>query len=198
VNAIWYMMLLGSNAGWDLPNYQILGDNNDQEGADPVLQSPYPHGRPPLHNAGCNGNGSTSGQLEPQTLSQRLMMAQQNLRHVTAAETDVILEDIRALKHDAKAASRDGDVEIDLTSPLREAAKLIERAKSPGRPNREGSVSATTPTHLMELFVQRAQRHTPDLGQSRTEILLTEAYRLIAKLEGQNQPGKATVARGSR
>ena len=48
-------------------------------------------------------------------------------------------------------------------------------------------MSATTPTHLMELFVQRAQIHTPELGQPRTEYLLTKAYRLIAELEGQNQ-----------
>ena len=105
---------------------------------------------------------------------------------------------MRKLKQDAKAASPDGDVEIDLTSPLREAAKLIERAKQPGRPSQEGSVSATTPTHLMELFVQRAQLHTPELGQPRTEYLLTKAYRLIAELEGQNQPGEAAVARRSR
>jgi hypothetical protein len=125
-------------------------------------------------------------------------MAQQNLGHVTASEANGILDHMRKLKQEAKAASPDGDVEIDLTSPLREAAKLIERAKSPGRPGQGGSVSATTPTHLMELFVQRSQLHSPELGQPRAEYLLTEAYRLIAELEGQNQPGKAAVSRCSR
>jgi hypothetical protein len=199
LNAIWYMMLLGSDAGWDLPNYQWVKGDYDT-GSDPVLSADNLRNNPPPYNTGCNGNGSTTGQLggSSQTLSQRLTMAQQNLRHVTASEADAILERMRRLKREAKAASRDSDVEIDLTSPLREAAKLIERAKSPGRPGREGSVSATTPTHLLELFVQRAQRHTPDLGQPRAEYLLTNAYRLIAELEGQNQPGKAAVARCNR
>jgi hypothetical protein len=196
VNAIWYMMLLGSDAGWDLPGYEVTKEGYPP-GSDPLLEK-LPQDTPP-HNAACNGNGSTTGQLSSsQTLSQRLTMAQQNLRHVTASEAGGILEQIRKLKRDAKAASPDGDVDIDLTYPLREAAKLIERAKNPGRPGEEGSVSATTPTHLMELFVQRTQLHTPELGQSRTEYLLTQAYDLTAELEGQNQPGKAAVNRCSR
>jgi hypothetical protein len=125
-----------------------------------------------------------------QTLSQRLTVAQQNARHVTASEANSILERMRNLKQHAKAASPNGDVEIDLTSPLREAAKLIERAQSPGRPGQEGSVSATTPTHLMELFVQRTQRHTAELGQPSAEYLLTKAYRLIAELEGSTSQAK--------
>jgi hypothetical protein len=120
------------------------------------------------------------------------------MRHVAASEANGILELMRRLKRDAKFASPDDDTEIALTSPLREAAKLIERAKSPVGPGQEGSASATTPTHLMELFVQRAQIHAPELGQPRTEYLLTKAYRLIAELEGQNQPEKAAVARCSR
>jgi FG-GAP-like repeat len=200
VNAIWYMMLMGSDAGWDLPGYQVVGCCEYLPGSDPALNWPNLPDNPPPHNAGCDGNGSTTGQLgiSSQTLSQRLTMAQQNLGHVTASEANGILDHMRKLKQEAKAASPNGDVEIDLTSPLREAAKLIERAKSPGRPGQEGSVSATTPTHLLELFVQRVQRHTPDLGQPRTEHLLTNAYRLIAELEGQNQPGKAAVSRCSR
>ncbi len=197
VNAIWYMMLLGSDAGWDLPGYQVTKEGYVPY-SDPLLKN-LPN-NPPPHNTACNGNGSTTGQVagSSQTLSQRLTIAQQNMRHITASEADGILADIRTLKQDAKAASPDGDVEIDLTSPLREAAKLIERAKSPGRPAQEGSVSATTPTHLLELFVQRAQRHTPELGQPRAEYLLTKAYRLIAELEGQNQPGRAVVSRCGR
>src|SRR6185437_10618478 len=158
----------------------------EQQGFDPVLSSGY-FWFPPPHNAGCNGNGSTTGQQAAQTLSQRLTIAQQNTRHVTASEANGILERMRKLKQEAKAASPDDDTEIDLTSPLREAAKLIERAKQPRRRlGREGSVSATTPTHLLELFVQRAQIHTPELGQPRTDDLVTKAYRLIAELEGQN------------
>ena len=171
----------------------------EQPGSDPGL----PTGNslvPTLHiNAGCDGNGPTSGiKLTIRTLSQRLTIAQQNTRHVTASEANGILKDIRTLKQDAKAASPDGNVEIDLTSPLREAAKLIERAKMPRGLGQEGSVSATTPTHLMELFVQRTRLHTPELGQPRAEYLLTKAYRLIAELEGQNQPDKAAVTRRRR
>jgi hypothetical protein len=201
LNAIWYMMLLGSDAGWDLPNYQWVKGDYDT-GSDPVLSADNLRNNPPPYNTGCNGNGSTTGQLggSSQTLSQRLTMAQQNLRHVTASEASGILEHMRKLKQDARAASPNGDVEIDLTSPLREAATLIKRAKLPGgrRPGQEGSVSATTPTHLMELFVKRAQLHTLELGQAITEDLLTKAYELIAELEGQNQPGKAAVTRCSR
>jgi len=198
VNAIWYMMLLGSDLGWDLPGYQVLGGWRYAPGSDPVLSTDNLRNSPPRHNLACNGNGSTTGQLAAQTLSQRLTIAQQNTRHVTASEANGILEAIRKLKQDAKTASPDGDVEIDLTSPLREAAKLIERAKSPGRPRQESSVSATTPTHLMELFIKRAQIHTPELGQPRTEFLLAKTYELIAELEGQNQPSKPAVARCTR
>jgi hypothetical protein len=198
VNAIWYMMLLGSDAGWDLPGYRVTENGSYDPGSDPTLAK-LPNNIPP-HTEGCDGNGSTTGQLGgfSQALSQRLTMAQQNLRHVTASEADGILERMRRLKREAKAAPLDDDTEIYLTSPLREAAKLIERAKSPGRAAQERSVSATTPTHLLELFVQRTQLHTPELGQPRTEYLLTKAYELIAELEGQNQPGNAAVARCSR
>jgi hypothetical protein len=203
VNAIWYMMLLGSDAGWDLPGYRCPNDGQscDTPGSDPVLQQ-LPYNEPSSEN--CYGNGSTNGHLPSngfsQTLSQRLTMAQQNLRHVTASEASGILEHMRKLKQDARATSPNGDVEIDLTSPLREAATLIERAKLPGgrRPGQEGSVSATTPTHLMELFIKRAQLHIPELGPALTEDLLTKSYELIAELEGQNQPGKAAVTRSSR
>ena len=201
VNAIWYMMLMGSDLGWDLPGYRCMNSGNcDTQGSDPALNLPTLQYNPPPHNVGCYGNGSTAGQLagSSQTLSQRLTIAQQNMRHVTASEADGILELMRRLKRDAKFASPDDDTAIDLTSPLREAAKLIERAKSPGRPGQEGSVSATTPTHLLELFVQRAQRHRHELGQPRAEYLLTNAYGLIAELEGQNQPGKAAASRCSR
>ncbi|HYI93147.1 MAG TPA: VCBS repeat-containing protein, partial [Bryobacteraceae bacterium] len=153
VNAVGYMLLLGSQAGWDLPAYYcVLGGGCEQPGSDPRLATGY-YWYPPPHNAGCDGNGPTSGQLTTRTLSQRLTIAQQNTRHVTASEANGILKDIRTLKQDAKAASPDGNVEIGLTSPLREAAKLIERAKMPRGLGQEGSVSATTPTHLMELFV---------------------------------------------
>ena len=93
------------------------------------------------------------------------------------------------------AASTDHDIEIDLASPLREAAKLIERAKLPAH---QGSVSATTPTHLIELFVQRAQLHKGELGRGRTEYFLTGAYDVMAEMEGQSRPGDAAVTRCSR
>ena len=189
VNAIWYMMLLGSDAGWDLPGYRCFPNGCDTPSSDPELAN-LPKSIPP-HSDGCDGNGSTTGWLTAQTLSQRLTIAQQNMRHVTASEANGILELMRRLKRDARSASSDDDTEIDLTSPLREAEKLIERAKSPRRRGQEGSVSATTPTHLLELFVQRAQLHAPELGQPRTEYLLTKAYRLIAELEGQNQARKS-------
>jgi len=191
VNAIWYMMLMGSDAGWDLPGYRVEAYSYIP-GSDPALNWPNLPDNPPPHNAGCNGNGSTTGQLggSSQTLSQRLTMAQQNLRHVTTSEANGILEQMRELKQDAKAASPDRDVEIDLTSPLREAGKLLERAKSSTRPGQEGSVSATTPTHLTELFIRRVQLHTPQLGQSQAEYLTAKAYDLMAELEGQTQPDK--------
>jgi hypothetical protein len=200
VNAIWYMMLLGGDLGWDIPQFGLEYNTGYLNYPDPDLAyDNIKYGYTGSATHGCYGNGSTAGiQSGNQTLSQRLTVAQQNTRHVTALEANGILELMRKLKQHAKAASPDDDVEIDLTSPLREAAKLIERAKSPGRPGQGGSVSATTPTHLMELFVQRSQLHSPELGQPRAEYLLTEAYRLIAELEGQNQPGKAAVSRCSR
>jgi hypothetical protein len=105
---------------------------------------------------------------------------------------------IHALEHHAKAASTDRNVQIELTSTLREAAKLIERAKLPTHLPQQGSVSATTPTHLAELFIRRAQLHTPELGQKQAEYLTAKAYYLIAELEGQNQSGKPAVSKCNR
>jgi len=143
-------------------------------------------------NDGCDGNGSTTGmQSQTQSLSQRLLTARQNTRHVTASEATGILEEIHMLKQKAKIASTDRNMEIALTSPLREAARLIERAYLPGLPDQEGSVSATTPTHLTQLFIRRVNLHTPELGKSQAQYLTAQAYCLIAALEGQNQPGKS-------
>jgi hypothetical protein len=193
VNAIWYFMLLGGDLGWDLSGQQWVSNPSGPGGGytpgplDPELaygNIEYGYNGP---SSGCLGNGSTTGILNSsQTPSQRLTIAQQNTRHVTASEANGILDIIRALQHDAKAASTDATVEVGLTSPLREAAKLIERAKLPSHSGQQGSVSATTPTHLVELFIRRAQLHAPELGQKQAEYLAARAYHLIAKLEGQN------------
>jgi hypothetical protein len=100
------------------------------------------------------------------------------------------LEEIRALKEEAEAASSDFDVEVDLTSPLREAAKLLERVETQTTPREDLSVSATTPTHLTELFIRRAQLHRPKLGEGQAQHLTTHAYCLIGQLEGQSQAGE--------
>lgn len=138
-------------------------------------------------SSGCDGNGSRTGlQSSDQTLGQRLSVAQQNTSHVGAAEADGILN-IHELTHDAKTASPDNDVAIELTSPLREAVRLIKPALS----DQQGSVSATTPTHLTELFIRRTLLHTHDLGESNTEYLTTEAYCVIGALEGWSQAGQS-------
>jgi hypothetical protein len=194
VNAIWYMMLLGGDLGWDLPGQQWVSNPTGPGGGfvpgplDPELaydNLKYGYNGP---SSNCLGAGSTTGILSSsQTLSQRLTVAQQNTRRVTASEANGILGMIDALKHDTKAASTDAKVETDLVSPLREAAKLIARAKLPGRPGVEGSVSATTPTHLLELFVRRVELNAPDLGKRLADRLAAGAYELIAQLEGQTQ-----------
>ncbi|MGI9070060.1 MAG: hypothetical protein ACR2JB_01705 [Bryobacteraceae bacterium] len=197
LNAIWYMMLLGGDAGWDLSGQQLVStagpfgpENSWTGGLDPELaydNIKYGYNGP---SSSCLGAGSTTGILSStQTLSQRLTIAQQNTRHVSASEANGVLEMIHTLEHDAKAASTDRNVETDLTSTLREAAKLIERAKLPSHSGQEGSVSATTPTHLAELFIRRVQLHTPELGQKQAGSLTAKAYYLIAELEGQNQSG---------
>lgn len=189
LNAIWYMMLLGADLGWDLPQVGQLSSGYVYY-SDPHLaynNIKYGYNGPGTANAACNGNGSTTGILSSnQTLSQRLFIAQQNSRHITASEAKGILEEIHALALTAKNASPNRDVEIDLTSPLREAARLIERAKLQTHSGQEGSVSATTPTHLLELFIRRAQDDRPDLGERQAEYLAAKAYSLIAALEGQN------------
>lgn len=190
LNAIWYMMLLGGDLGWDIPQFGLELNTGYLKYPDPHLaydNIKYGYNGPGTADAGCNGNGSTTGiKSGNQTLSQRLTIAQQNTRHITATEVKGILEDLRALKQDAANASSDRDIQIDLTSPLREAAKLIEGAKLQTHSGQQGSVSATTPTHLMELFIQRAQLHTRELGQPQADDLTAKAYYLVAELEGQS------------
>ncbi|MGE3977720.1 MAG: hypothetical protein AB7F94_09030, partial [Nitrospira sp.] len=188
LNVIWYMMLLGADLGWDLPQVGQLS-NGYVSYPDPHLaynNIKYGYNGPGTANAACNGNGSTTGILNSnQTLSQRLFMARQNSRHISASEAKGVLQEIHALAHAAKNASPNRDVEIDLTSPLREAAKLIERAKLRAHSGQEGSVSGTTPTHLIELFIRRVQHDGPELGERQAEYLAAKAYDLIATLEGQ-------------
>jgi hypothetical protein len=190
LNAIWYMMLLGGDLGWDIPQFGLEYNTGYLNYPDPHLaydNIKYGYTGPGSADAGCNGNGSTTGiESGNQTLSQRLIVAQQNSRHVTASEAKGILEEIHALAHTAKNASPNREVEIDLTSPLREAERLIERAKLQTHSGQEGSVSATTPTHLLELFIRRAQEDRAELGKWKVEYLAAKAYNLIAALEGQN------------
>ncbi len=127
------------------------------------------------------------GGIGNKSISARLTIAQHNPRHITASEANGILQMIHALKNDARSAATQARMEDDLTSPLREAAKLIERAKLPGRPGVEGSISAATPTHLLELFVRRVELNAPDLGKWHADRLAAGGYELIAQLEGQTQ-----------
>jgi hypothetical protein len=192
LDAIWYMMLLGGDLGWDLPQVgstSTYGPNLDTP--DPNLAfDKIDHGyKGP--SSSCSGNGSFNGIVSTnQTLSARLSVAQQNSARVTASAAPGILEEMRALKEEAKTASPDSDVELDLTSPLREAVKLVKRAEPETKTGEELSVSATTPTHLMELFIRRAQLHRPKLGEGQAQHLTTHAYCLIGQLEGQSQAGE--------
>jgi hypothetical protein len=74
-----------------------------------------------------------------------------------------------------------------LVSPLREAQTLLERAKQPAPPGLQGSVSATTPTHLLELFVRRLEINASDLSERHALGLAAEAYEVMAQLEGQTE-----------
>ena len=188
LNAIWYMMMLGGDLGWNLPQYGTPNNGPYVKYADPNLSyNEIEYGYLHPMNSACNGNGSTTGiQSANQTLSQRLMIAQQNTRHITGTEAKSILEDIRTLKQDTANASSDRDIQIDLSSPLQETAKLIERANLQTSSSQQGSVSATTPTHLLELFIRRTQLHTSELGQRQAEYLTAKAYSVVAALEGQN------------
>ena len=197
LNAIWYMMMLGGNLGWDLPQWGLKDQSPYVQTSDPKLaydNIKQGYNGPGAADPACNGNGSTTGMASGnQTLSQRLSVAQHNPRHVAASEADGMLEEIRSLEQQARFVSPRPDVATDLTSPLQQAAKLIERAKLPTTPGREGSTSATTATHLAELFVRRVERWTPELGVTRAERLATQAYCLIAALQGQSQPGEGCL-----
>ncbi len=191
LNAIWYMMLLGSDLGWDLPQYGYINSFPPQTTADPHLSySNLVYGYNGQKSDGCNGNGSTTGiQSGNQTLSQRLNIAQQNGRRITGGEAPGLLRELQVLKEDAEVASPNQDLEVTLTSPLTEAAKLIERATPLLAPGVEGSYSATTPTHLTEQFLQSIQAHTSQLGNTQARHLAAEAYCVIAELEGQTPAG---------
>jgi hypothetical protein len=189
LDAIWYMMLLGGDLGWDLPQYGLTYSSDGYLNTpDPQLAYPQIEHGYSGQSSNCAGNGSTNGIIgSTQTLSQRLSIAQQNTARVTASEAPGILREIHALNEEAKAVSPDSDAELDLTSPLRAAVKLVEPANAHTRVRKELSVSATTPTHLMELFIRRAQLLTPRLGKRSAQQLTTHAYCLIGKLEGQDQ-----------
>jgi len=192
LNAIWYMMLLGGDLGWDLPQTEYtdaFGDTAHRP--DPNLAfSQIEHGYNGK-SANCSGNGSFNGIVSTsQTLGARLSVAQQNAAHISAKDAKEIIEDIRALKLDAEFASPDYEAAIDLTSPLREAVKLIEPARTRRLKGQVGEVSATTPTHLMELFIRRTQSLTAQLGESHAKHLTTDAYCLIGEMEGQEESGK--------
>jgi hypothetical protein len=195
LDAIWYMMLLGGDLGWDLPqvgSIDVHGSNLHTPDPDLAFDQ-IEHGyKGP--SSSCSGNGSFNGIVSSnQTLSARLSVAQQNSARVTASAATGILEEIRALKEEAETASPDFDVEVDLKSPLQEAAKLLERAETRTTPREKLSVSATTPTHLMELFIRRAQLLTPRLGEGHAQHLTTHANCLIGKLEGQSQAGESCL-----
>ncbi len=194
LDAIWYMMLLGGDLGWDLPQVGAISEYG------PNLTTPDPNlaydqidngYKGPSSN--CAGNGSTNGIIgATQTLSQRLSIAQQNSARVTASAAPGILGEMQALNQEAKAVSPDSNTEIALTSPLGAAVKLVQPANTQTTVGgQEVSVSATTPTHLMELFIRRTQRVTPMLGKAAAGRLTTHAYCLIGKLEGQSQPGES-------
>jgi hypothetical protein len=194
LNAIWYMMLLGGDLGWDLPqdgSTSMFG--NDLTTPDPALAySNIDHGFTGP-NSNCNGNGSKNGIIgATQTLSQRLSVAQQNSARIAASDAPGILGEIQSLNEEAKAVSTNPDVQLDLTSPLGAAVKLVQAANTQKQVGGQGfSVSATTPTHLMELFISRTQRLTPMLGKQPAQQLTTHAYCLIEKLEGQSQAGES-------
>jgi hypothetical protein len=193
LDAIWYMMLLGGDLGWDLPqigSISMFGPNLNTP--DPNLAyNQIDHGYK-FPSSNCAGNGSTNGIIgSTQTLTQRLSIAQQNPARVTGSQAPGILREIHALNEEAKAVSPDSDAELDLTSPLRAAVKLVEPANAHTPVRQELSVSATTPTHLMELFIRRTQLLTPRLGKRSAQQLTTHAYCLIGKLEGQDQSGES-------
>jgi hypothetical protein len=193
LDAIWYMMLLGGDLGWDLPQFgstSMFGPNLTTPDPD-LAYGQIDHGYK-FPSSNCAGNGSTNGIIgSTQTLSQRLSIAQQNPARVTASEAPGILREMHALSEEAKAFAPDSDAELNLTSPLRAAVKLVEPANAHTRGHQELSVSATTPTHLMEVFIRRAQLLTPGLGKRSAQQLTTHAYCLIGKLEGQDQSGES-------
>jgi hypothetical protein len=186
------MMMLGGDLGWDLQHYEETAQNGTEtwpaSSPDPRLSYDQIASGWPGVSSGCEGAGSVNGIINGnQSISARLTIAQHNPRHITASEANGILRMIHALKNDAKSAATECRMEDDLTPPLREAAKLIERAKLPGRPGVEGSISAATPTRLLELFVRRVELNAADLGKRHADRLAAGGYELIAQLEGQTQ-----------
>jgi hypothetical protein len=96
-----------------------------------------------------------------------------------------LIAQLHRLRRQVRNANLNHDAEVSLNSLLREAAKLLQRATLPGRPGVEGSISATTPTQLLELFVRRSRYYSKELGKWQADRLLAEGYELIAQLEGQ-------------
>jgi hypothetical protein len=199
LNAIWYMMLLGGDAGWDMPGEQAWYDDRGlvewSPGSDSQLDYAsleYGYSGP---SSGCLGNGSTTGIVsQNQTIGQRLTIAQQNTRSVTPEKARVLIAQLRDLRREVRDSSWDDDADRDLESPLSKAVELLGRARLPRPGNIEGSASATTPTHLLELFNQRLE-----LGRFRTrrpdrQRFTSAAYDLIGQLESDTEQPKCVFA----
>jgi len=191
LNAIWYMAMLGGDLGWDLPQWGLSGTSGYLQSADPRLAYNNIKYGYAWSNTGCDGDGSTTGKLTQQTSTgQWLSVAQHNGRRVPASEANGILREIGSLKAEAEALSTTPAMQIELGSPLREAAGLVARANLAATPGASGSVSATTPTHLATLFLQRVEAHAQLLGPTRTEYLAMRAHCLVAQLQGQSPAGR--------
>ena len=61
LNAIWYMMLLGGDLGWDLPQWGQSGAGPYVQTADPQLAFDQIKQGYDYSSTGCAGNGSTTG-----------------------------------------------------------------------------------------------------------------------------------------
>jgi len=187
LNAVWYPFMLGGDLGWDFQGQDwhenVPWPPTHSPGLDPLLsydRIAWGFNQP---SQGCEGAGSTTGRLDQaQTVGQRLTVVQHNTRHVTPREIRGIVESIEKLRKDVRFTSPDQATQRFLIAALNKAEELLERGL--GQPRWAHGVSATSPTHLMERFIERIDTQAAEMDRRDEQMLKRQAYAIIAQLEG--------------